>query len=71
MKISTRQKEIVNAIVAYVEERNYPPTTREIGELVNLKSSGTVHGHLNKLRRKGYLDWEEGKPRTLKVLKVV
>lgn len=71
MKITIRQQGIIDAIVEYVEENNYPPTSREIGEIVNLKSSSTVHGHLSRLRRKGYLDWEEGKPRTLKVLKVV
>ncbi|WP_245796528.1 hypothetical protein [Domibacillus antri] len=37
-------------------------------ERLNLASSSTVKGHLDLLKKKGYLTWEEGKPRTLRML---
>ncbi|OLN21309.1 hypothetical protein BTO30_15630 [Domibacillus antri] len=51
-----------------MEEKNYPPAIRDICERLNLASSSTVKGHLDLLKKKGYLTWEEGKPRTLRML---
>ncbi|KMY52281.1 transcriptional regulator [Peribacillus loiseleuriae] len=46
----------------------YPPSIRDIGKEVGLKSSSTVSGHLVKLRDKGLIGWEDGKPRTLHII---
>lgn len=43
----------------------YPPTVREIGDGVGLKSTSTVHAHLHVLKEKEYVDFEEKKPRTI------
>ncbi|MCI2255570.1 hypothetical protein L2D08_14450 [Domibacillus sp. PGB-M46] len=47
----------------------YPPSIREIGDAVELKPSSTVKGHLDRLKASGYVTWEQGKPRTLNVVK--
>ncbi|MEM1506298.1 hypothetical protein RG959_23240 [Domibacillus sp. 8LH] len=52
-----------------VHTNHYLSSVREIGEGVNLKSTSTVQGHLYSLRIKGYLTWQEGKPRTLQVVR--
>ena len=54
-------------IEIYAEKKNYPPSIREIGQAVELKSTSTVKGHLDRLRARGYITWEEGKPRTLRL----
>ena len=62
-----------NAIIKYIEKQiitnGYPPSVREIGKAVGLKSTATVHGYLAKLESKGYLKKESQKGRTLKLLK--
>jgi repressor LexA len=51
-----------------VRERGYPPSVREIGETVGLRSSSTVHGHLRRLEEKGYIRRDPTKPRAIEVL---
>ena len=43
------QQRILEYIENYIEENGYPPSVREIGQAVDLKSTSTVHGHLNRL----------------------
>jgi len=64
-----RTEQILNAIDELTKEKGFPPSVREIGEWVGLKSSSTTKGHLDRLRKKGLVDWEEGKPRTLHLLR--
>ncbi|MBU8908474.1 transcriptional regulator [Desertibacillus haloalkaliphilus] len=66
-KITKRQNEILDVIKLFITTKKYPPTTREICELTGLKSSSTVHGHLERLKKEGIIDWEESKPRTLRI----
>lgn len=66
--ISARQQSIFDYVSSFIEINHYPPSVREIGEAVNLKSSSTVKGHLDSLRIKGYLTWQDGKPRTLQIV---
>ena len=42
----------------YVSAKNYPPSIREIGDAVEVKSSSTVKGHLDRLKASGYVTWE-------------
>ncbi|WP_100406281.1 LexA family protein [Bacillus solitudinis] len=69
MKLTHKQQKVLDCIVQYIVENNYPPSSREIGAIVNHKSSSTTHGIFVRLRQKGYIDWEDTKPRTLRVLK--
>ncbi|MEK5503261.1 MULTISPECIES: LexA family protein [Bacillus] len=64
-----RTEQILEAIDKLTKEKGFPPTVREIGDRVGLKSSSTTKGHLDRLRAKGLVDWEEGKPRTLHILR--
>lgn len=68
-KLTKRQREALEAVINYVETKNYPPSYRELGNLIGLSSSSTVSSILNKLKEKGYVSWEEGQPRTLRILK--
>jgi len=54
--LSTRRKSILDFIIEVTKERGYPPTVREIGDAVGLKSSSTVHFHLNVLQRMGLIE---------------
>ncbi|MGE6379954.1 hypothetical protein, partial [Peribacillus muralis] len=65
-----RQKEVLEAITIYKTTNGYPPSFRELGGLVGLKSSSTISSMLDSLRKKGYVTWQEGRPRTLQILKV-
>src|SRR5690606_41930943 len=53
--LTKRQREIMDFITEETERRGYPPSVREIGKAVGLRSSSTVHGHLTRLEEKGYL----------------
>ncbi|MDD6681926.1 MAG: transcriptional repressor LexA [Clostridiales bacterium] len=61
------QQRILDYIENYIEVNGYPPSVREIGQAVELKSTSTVHGHLNRLEKKGLLHREAMKPRTIDV----
>lgn len=66
--LTRRQREILNFIQRQVRERGFPPSVREIGTAVNLSSSSTVHGHLNRLEQKGYIRRDPTKPRAIEIL---
>jgi repressor LexA len=51
-------------------EHGYPPTIRDLCERLNLASPSTVHTHLERLRRQGYVTWVDGQVRTLVVTEV-
>lgn len=67
--LSARQERILDFIISEVEAKGYPPSVREIGYAVELKSSSTVHNHLNQLERKGYIRRDPTKPRAIMILK--
>ncbi|MEI7024343.1 transcriptional repressor LexA [Paenibacillus sp. y28] len=67
-KISNRQQAILDFIKNEVREKGYPPSVREIGEAVGLASSSTVHGHLDRLEKKGLIRRDPTKPRAIEVL---
>ncbi|WP_058307728.1 transcriptional repressor LexA [Gracilibacillus massiliensis] len=66
--LSKRQEEILAYIKEQVDLKGYPPSVREIGEAVGLASSSTVHGHLARLEKKGYIRRDPTKPRAIEVL---
>lgn len=66
--MSARQQQILDFIKAEVRTKGYPPSVREIGEAVGLASSSTVHGHLDRLEKRGLIRRDKTKPRALEVL---
>ncbi|MCI9016009.1 MAG: transcriptional repressor LexA [Clostridia bacterium] len=68
-ELNKREKAIIKYIEKQIITNGYPPSVREIGKAVGLKSTATVHGYLAKLESKGYLKKESQKGRTLKLLK--
>ncbi|MDC3416299.1 transcriptional repressor LexA [Aquibacillus salsiterrae] len=66
--LSKRQQSILQYIREQVKEKGYPPSVREIGEAVGLASSSTVHGHLSRLEKKGYIRRDPTKPRAIELL---
>ena len=67
--LNKREKAILKFIEKEVLTNGYPPSVREIGKAVGLKSTATVHGYIAKLEEKGYIKKEQQKGRTLKLLK--
>lgn len=67
-KISKRQSLIMDFIKSEVRTKGYPPSVREIGEAVGLASSSTVHGHLERLEKKGLIRRDPTKPRAIEIL---
>ena len=66
--VNRREAEIIRYIKHSLQTRGYPPSVREIGQAVGLKSSSTVHGYLCKLEEKGLLRRDPTKPRAMEVL---
>lgn len=62
------QQKILEFIKSEVQTKGYPPSVREIGDAVGLKSTSTVHGHLTRLEKKGLLHRDSMKPRAMEVL---
>jgi SOS-response transcriptional repressor LexA len=65
------QLEVLESIAFLLNRKKYAPSIQEIADKSGLKSRGNVHRHVKNLKEAGYIDWEEGQPRTLKVLKEV
>ena len=63
--LSKMQQKIYDYIVESVRERGYPPSVREIGQAVELRSPSTVHFHLKKLADAGYIEKDAGKGRAI------
>ncbi|HBA64467.1 MAG TPA: transcriptional repressor LexA [Lachnospiraceae bacterium] len=67
-KISKKQSEILEYIKEQTLKRGFPPAVREICEAVNLKSTSSVHSHLETLEKNGYIRRDPTKPRAIEVL---
>jgi repressor LexA len=63
--LTDRQLEVLRFIALQIEEAGYPPTIREIGEALDIRSTNGVNDHLKALERKGYLTRDPVKSRTL------
>ena len=64
-ELTERQLEVLRFIARQVEERDYPPTIREIGEALGIASTNGVNDHLKALEKKGYLQRDAAKSRAL------
>ena len=65
--ITDKQKLILNFIIHNTKIKGYPPSVREICKAVGLKSTSTVHGHLERLEKKGYIKRDPTKPRAIEI----
>lgn len=66
-KITAKQLEILNYIKEEILHRGYPPAVREICEAVHLKSTSSVHSHLETLEKNGYIRRDPTKPRAIEI----
>ena len=66
-KITPKQQEILDYIKEEILKRGYPPTVREICETVHLKSTSSVHSHLETLEKNGYIRRDPTKPRAIEI----
>lgn len=67
-KISAKQQEILEYIKETILKKGYPPAVREICEAVRLKSTSSVHSHLETLEENGYIRRDPTKPRAIEIL---
>ena len=67
-KISDKQREILEYIKKEILNKGYPPTVRDICEAVQLKSTSSVHSHLETLEKNGYIRRDPTKPRAIEIV---
>lgn len=67
-KITAKQQEILEYIKSQILERGFPPAVRDICEAVHLKSTSSVHSHLETLEKNGYIRRDPTKPRAIEIL---
>ena len=66
-KITPKQQEILDYIKSQILERGFPPAVRDICEAVHLKSTSSVHSHLETLEKNGYIKRDPTKPRAIEI----
>ena len=67
-RISSKQSEILEYIKSQILNKGYPPSVRDICEAVDLKSTSSVHAHLESLEKNGYLRRDPTKPRAIEII---
>lgn len=67
-RISDKQREILEYIKQEILNKGYPPTVRDICEAVRLKSTSSVHSHLETLEKNGYIRRDPTKPRAIEII---
>ena len=67
-KITAKQKEILEYIKDCILKKGYPPSVREICAAVDLKSTSSVHAHLETLEKNHYIRRDPTKPRTIEII---
>lgn len=67
-KLTERQKDVLDVIKKYIANNGYPPTVREIGDILGLSSPATIQAHFDNLEKKGYIKKKENLNRTIELL---
>ena len=67
-RISAKQREILEVIKFEILNKGYPPTVRELCEACNLKSTSSIHSHLETLEKNGYIRRDPSKPRAIEIV---
>lgn len=68
-RLTERQRQVLTGIYEIFQRKHIPPTVREIGEMLGLRSSCTVQRHLESLERKGYIKRDRTKARSIEIIK--
>lgn len=68
LRMSKIQKQIFDYVKESINDRGYPPAVREICEAVSLKSTSSVHSHLEALEKRGYIRRDPTKPRAIEII---
>lgn len=66
--LTEAQQELYDWLLAYVHEHQHPPSIRQMMKAMQLRSPAPIQSRLKHLQAKGYLDWQEGQARTLRLL---
>lgn len=69
MELTKAQQELYDWLVDYIREHQHAPSIRQMMQAMNLKSPAPIQSRLEHLRNKGFIEWAEGKARTIKILK--
>ncbi|WP_190238755.1 transcriptional regulator [Pelotomaculum schinkii] len=67
--MTEREQQIYAAISEYTNQKGYPPSVRELGAMVGIASTCTMHHYLHRIKGQGLITFEPSKPRTLRLLK--
>ena len=67
-KLTAKQEQVLDFIKQHLMAKSYPPTVREICEAVGLKSTSSVHAHLETLEKKGYIRRDQEKTRAIEII---
>jgi repressor LexA len=65
--LTSAQQELYDWLVHYIQENQHSPSIRQMMKAMNLKSPAPIQSRLEHLRKKGYIEWSEGKARTIRV----
>ena len=66
--LTPAQKELYDWLVGYIKSTQHAPSIRQMMKAMNLRSPAPVQSRLERLRNKGYIDWTDGKARTIRIL---
>ena len=69
MELTKAQQQLYDWLVEYIREHQYAPSIRQMMQAMELKSPAPIQSRLEHLRTKGFIEWSEGKARTIKILK--
>lgn len=64
-KLTNRQEQVYLIIKGYIDEKGYSPTIRELCKLCYTSSTASIHDMLDRLKEKGYIDYQKNLPRTI------
>ena len=67
-KLTNRQNDVLDCIKSFSAKHGYPPTVRELGEVLGLNSPATIQSHINDLEHKGYIKKTSSKYRSLEIV---
>jgi repressor LexA len=65
--ITPKQREVLNQLLAFVLENNYPPSIQQLCQLCGVSSTSTIHFHLSALKKKGLIDWNPAEKRAISI----
>ncbi len=65
--LTNKQREVLEQLLAFVAENNYPPSIQQLCKLCGVSSTSTIHFHLSALKKKGLIDWNPAEKRAISI----